>query len=744
MKIIAILSFIGLIGLSLLIGLASSWGQCPEQPNDNGVCDTLYVEVYPHDAFFTNPGNLVRVLIKVTHDNPNPFDSIAGMVIPLSFTHTNPTKYCSLSSYWNKPVNWSNPRNIFRHFIANGDTIHNWMMDLYEKGNGGEWNLIDLNLDGTSNFWLAMTPFSVEDQKFGPEKKVLLATMTFKVEDTMTICIDSCFWPPSSRLKFIRSDVFAYIPRHHLPYCFSIQPWNGPRIQLTSPEKDQLNVPETVQISATFDTTMDPTTINPSTFIVNAQSSGRHPGTVSYDELTRTATFNPLQDFKVGEVVTAVLTADMLATDGTPMRQSYIWSFTVAVSRGGNSLGPGSTNPVRENPQSVFIADLDNNGDLDLAVANSGSDNVSVLLNQGDGIFAPDSVYPVGSTPYSVVAADLDGDGDLDLATSNLSSDDISVLLNQGAGNFDPQVEYPAGSQPFSVIAADLDGDGDIDLAAANAGTNDISILLNQGNATFAPQVRYPAGDYPTCICAGDLDQDGDIDLVTANNHSDQIAVLMNNGNGTFAPPSFYPAGVGPYSIWLADLDGNGNLDMAVGHGNSAASNLVSVLLNNGSGAFSLPSAYSVGNAPLSVFAADLDADGDLDLIVANAGDNTISFLSNHGNGTFSYDSDYPVGDFPIALFEADLDGNGSIDLATANRNSGNLSVLLSFIRGDANDDGIINIGDMVYLLNYLYKKGPPPSPLSSADANCDGVVDIGDAISLINYLFKSGLLPSC
>ena len=194
----------------------------------------------------------------------------------------------------------------------------------------------------------------------------------------------------------------------------------------------------------------------------------------------------------------------------------------------------------------------------------------------------------------------------------------------------------------------------------------------------------------------------------------------------------------------LADLDGNGNLDMAVGHGNSAASNLVSVLLNNGSGAFSLPSAYSVGNAPLSVFAADLDADGDLDLIVANAGDNTISFLSNHGNGTFSYDSDYPVGDFPIALFEADLDGNGSIDLATANRNSGNLSVLLSFIRGDANDDGIINIGDMVYLLNYLYKKGPPPSPLSSADANCDGVVDIGDAISLINYLFKSGLLPSC
>ena len=72
---------IWIIGISLLISFAHSWGVCPEQPNDSGICDSLYVEVYPWDVFFTNPGHLARVLIRVTHDNPSTLDSIAGMVL---------------------------------------------------------------------------------------------------------------------------------------------------------------------------------------------------------------------------------------------------------------------------------------------------------------------------------------------------------------------------------------------------------------------------------------------------------------------------------------------------------------------------------------------------------------------------------------------------------------------------------------------------------------------------------------
>jgi hypothetical protein len=730
--------------ISLLILFSHGWGACPEQPNDGGVCDSLYVEVYPWDVFFTNPGQLVRVLIKVTHDNPSTLDSIAGIVIPFSFTHTNPAKYCSLSYYWNNSSNYSNPRNIFRHLAANGDTVHNWMMDQYSKGNGEEWNLVDLQLNGTANFWLAMMAFSQEDPYFGEGRKVLIATLTFKVEDTMTICLDTCFWPPSNHLKFIRSDALAFVPRHQLPYCFSIRPWNAPRVELTLPVKDQLNVPVATQISVTFDTTMDATSINPSTFIVTARSTGRHPGTISYNNLNKTATFDPLTDFKAGEMVTAVLTADILALDGTPMKQSHVWSFTAAASRGSGNLALNSTLPVGDDPLCVFAADLDNDGDLDLAVANSSSDNVSVLLNNGGGVFSPDSTYPVGISPGSITAADLDIDGNLDLIVANSNSNNVSILSNLGNGTFTPHIDYPVGSRPYSVVSADLDGDGDIDLAGANAESYDVSILLNNGNAVFAPQARYPVADYPTCICSGDLDKDGDIDLVISNNLTDQVAVLMNHGNGTFAPYTYFPAGIGPFSAITADVNGNGYLDIIVGHGDPVASSNISVLLNNCDGTFSPPSVYTVGNSPLNISAADMDADGDLDLLTSNAGDNNVSYLSNHGNGSFSYNEVFPVGNFPVALFATDLDGNGSLDLVAVNRNSDDLSILLSFIRGDVNGDGLIDIGDMVYLLNYLYKRGPAAYPPASADANCDEAVNVGDVIYLINYLFRGGPLPFC
>ena len=69
---------------------------------------------------------------------------------------------------------------------------------------------------------------------------------------------------------------------------------------------------------------------------------------------------------------------------------------------------------------------------------------------------------------------------------------------------------------------------------------------------------------------------------------------------------------------------------------------------------------------------------------------------------------------------------------------------VVSYIPGDASGDGVVDIGDVVYLINYLFKSGPAPYPLIAGDANCDGVVDVGDVIYLINYLFKGGPVPSC
>ena len=108
------------------------------------------------------------------------------------------------------------------------------------------------------------------------------------------------------------------------------------------------------------------------------------------------------------------------------------------------------------------------------------SDIVSVLLNDGDGSFAAQSVYAVGDAPYSVFSADLDGDGDMDLAAANYGSDNVSVLLNNGDGTFAPQSVYGAGDGPHSVLSVDLDGDGDLDLAVANWNSDNVSVLLNE------------------------------------------------------------------------------------------------------------------------------------------------------------------------------------------------------------------------------------------------------------------------
>lgn len=63
---------------------------------------------------------------------------------------------------------------------------------------------------------------------------------------------------------------------------------------------------------------------------------------------------------------------------------------------------------------------------------------------------------------------------------------------------------------------------------------------------------------------------------------------------------------------------------------------------------------------------------------------------------------------------------------------------------GDANSDEVVDVGDVVYLINYLFKSGPAPSPTQAADTNCDGNVDVGDVVYLINYLFKGGPAPAC
>src|SRR6266540_3451905 len=102
--------------------------------------------------------------------------------------------------------------------------------------------------------------------------------------------------------------------------------------------------------------------------------------------------------------------------------------------------------------------------------------------------------YPVGADPRSVALGDFDNDGLLDLAAANSGSNDVSVLLNNGDETFGAALTFGAGSGPRSIAASDLNGDGVLDLVTANADSGDVSILLGFGNGGFAQPLTFPAG----------------------------------------------------------------------------------------------------------------------------------------------------------------------------------------------------------------------------------------------------------
>jgi hypothetical protein len=326
-------------------------------------------------------------------------------------------------------------------------------------------------------------------------------------------------------------------------------------------------------------------------------------------------------------------------------------------------------------PRSVFCADLDGDTDLDLAVANGASNNVSILKNNGNGTFQSAVNYGAGDYPFSVFCADLDGDTDLDLAVANCGSFNVSILKNNGDGTFQTAVNYGAGVCPHSVFCADLDGDTDLDLAVANSGSFNVSILKNNGNGTFQTAVNYGAGDSPSSVFCADLDGDTDLDLAVANLYGNNVSILKNNGDGTFQTAVNYGAGNGPSSVFCADLDGDTDLDLAVANGGSGS---VSILKNNGDGTFQTKVDYGALDSPVSVFCADLDGDLVLDLAVGNYWLHKVSILKNNGDGTFQNRVNYDAGERHYSVFCADLDGDSDLDLAVTNSFNNNVSILIN------------------------------------------------------------------
>ena len=117
-----------------------------------------------------------------------------------------------------------------------------------------------------------------------------------------------------------------------------------------------------------------------------------------------------------------------------------------------------------------------------------------------------DTVNP----PITAIAiGDLNGDGQPDLAVANLGDYNVSVLSGNGDGSFQNAVNFGTSCQPYSVAIGDFNGDSDLDLAVANRSSDSVSILLGNGNGSFQSPDNFAAGEDPQAVAIGDLNEDG-------------------------------------------------------------------------------------------------------------------------------------------------------------------------------------------------------------------------------------------
>jgi hypothetical protein len=377
------------------------------------------------------------------------------------------------------------------------------------------------------------------------------------------------------------------------------------------------------------------------------------------------------------------------------------------------------------------MADIDADGDLDVIGAGFGDDSLMWWENTaGDGsAWIGGTIAPTFNGARSVLSADLDADGDLDVLGANQHSGGSITWFENTAGDGSAWTEHRIAifADGLAVEAADLDGDGDLDVLGAGSAANRITWWENtSGDAT-----TWTARDISTTFAgarsvrAADIDQDGDMDVAGAAVTDDQVTWWENtSGDGTtWAEHLVATAFDGAYAVSIADLDGDGDPDLSAaafdGDTFSWWENTGPCIGPGGACDTWLAHPFAgIFNGAQSVEASDLDQDGDMDLLATvRFADDVLWFENTAGNGsawaTHTVASDFARADSATA---ADLDGDGDLDIVASGGNANtiawwpNETIHRSFLAGERGFVG----------QQYLYITW-----IDSADVDGDGDQDI-------------------
>lgn len=466
---------------------------------------------------------------------------------------------------------------------------------------------------------------------------------------------------------------------------------------------------------------------------------GRGDGTFDYQ---LTATYN------LGLNHTSLTAADMDGDGALDLVATDFTNNAVSILKGlgnGNFLRDSSNTPLpvtKAVPGGVklaAVADLNGDGRMDVAV--TGVNRVSVLLGNGDGSLQAPVAY-VASDVYDIMAVDINNDGRLDLVANNPGVDqtfpggdpgNLYVLINQGSGHFANAVTIAAAAAPTHLASGDFNHDGRPDVLVTSD-TQGVSVFAGDGAGSLVTARRYDTGRVsdPTIIGSraidvirtADLNGDGVSDVIFTE-RAGFLYTRLGNGDGTFRPLVSIPIDTlaVPTEIAFGDINGDKKLDIATANNRS---DTVDILLGNGDGTFQLSVSlnFSPGGGFIretnDVAFADLNLDGNLDLVVGFAGAAQVAILRGLGSGAFEPITPRTFLSIPTTSFQvevADFNGDGNLDLATLQP--------MIFSPGDSPLNILLGRGDGTFLAPVRYFTAPASRSMTVADVNGDCILDL-------------------
>jgi hypothetical protein len=376
---------------------------------------------------------------------------------------------------------------------------------------------------------------------------------------------------------------------------------------------------------------------------------------------------------------------------------------------------------------------MDGDGDLDIVSSSFNDDTIAWYENDGGAnpTWSATDIATSADGAHGLHVADMDGDGDLDIISASFNDDTIAWYENDGGANptwSATDIATSAGGAT-GVHVADMDGDGDLDIVSASSNDDTIAWYENDGeaNPTWAAADIATSADGAKRVYVADMDGDGDLDIVSASYNDDTIAWYENDGgaNPTWAAADIATSADAAYGVHVADMDGDGDLDIVSA---SLLDDTIAWYENDGAAnpSWNAVDIATSAQGARDVHVADMDGDGDLDIVSASSGDDTIAWYENNcnGNDPLIFDLD----DDGIELLGLDANINFDIDVDGALETTGWVAPDDGLLVFDLDGSGVIE--NMSEVFSQYFQSGGFRSSLealASLDSNADQIIDQQD-----------------